>query len=178
MPRKDCTLPSWMASKSVRRSHQGVYAENTTMPCLQAKYKLLSRNVPEVKPEDMVHVVGGIYCPISVLFGRPSVHTSNGVFAARENPETEECGVVYASCPKCLFDKSLIEKGKGKGKEAQLVEIVPGTEDYQNPWVAYTSENYTRIAEAAEKNRTHPAKHTAKTSKKAKAEGWEEEGTA
>lgn len=108
----------------------------------------------------MLHVIGGIYCPVSVLYGNPSVHSSNGVFAARNIARVgseEECDVVYASCPNCVLDKSLATGTRG-GKDAQLVEMVPGTEDSQHPWVAYTRGNYARIAEAAAKTRTHPAK--------------------
>lgn len=137
------------------------------MPCLQSKYKQLSKhmNPDQVKQEDMVHVIRGIYCPVSVLYGRPSVHSSNGVFAARDITRVapgEECGVVYASCPNCVFDKSLSKEEEGG---EQLVEMVHGTEDSQNPWVIYTRENYSRIAEAAERTRTHPAKHMASRKK-------------
>ena len=128
------------------------------MPCLQRVHKRLLQSVPDVKKEDMVHVVGGIYCPVSVLCGHPSVHSSNGVFAARKvtrmSPE-EECGVVYASCPHCMLDKSLVAR---VGKGPKLVEMVTGTEDSQHPWVVYTQENYARIAEVAATHTTHPAK--------------------
>jgi hypothetical protein len=138
------------------------------MPSLQHKHKVLSHKVPDVKVEDMLHVIGGIYCPVSVLYGHPSVHSSNGVYAARDIAKVgsgEECDVVYASCPNCVMDKSLVST-RG-GKDVQLVEMVQGTEDSQHPWVVYTRANYDRIAEAAAKSRTHPAK-IPKTASKSK----------
>lgn len=171
VPSKDCSLPQWMKSALSQRPGQ-VYSENSQMGSLQSRYKSLLPLVPDALPEDMVHVIGGVYCPVSVLYGNPSMHTSNGVYLARRLVSRSGDGweVVYASCAHCVYDKTLaLPKDSDR-----LAEIVPGGEDMQYPWVAYTPLGYPRIIMAAAANtrsHTHTAtKSNARIPKKHKAE--------
>lgn len=134
----------------------GGYSENSSMGSLQQRFKTLSRLVPDVQPEDMVHVIGGVFCPVSVLYGNPGVHTSNGVYVARRL----SLDVVYASCAHCVLNKG--KKGleeEENGRPFLGVEILVGSEDMQYPWVAYTRENYPRIINASLAN-TPPSSRT------------------
>jgi hypothetical protein len=143
----------------------GGYAENTGMGSLRDRHKALIKKIPDassVRLEDMMHVIGGFYCPVSVLYGNPAVHTSNGGYVAK----TSSMDKVYVSCPFCVFDKKLMQK-------EPLVDLVPGTENSKHPWAVYTREGYPRITQAAleasSKNYTHPANN--KSAKKQKKTG-------
>jgi hypothetical protein len=130
------------------------------MSSLQPRYKTLSPLVPDLKPEDMLHVTRGIYCPVSVLYGSPHIHTHNGVYVARSLSlqSKGECGIVYVSCPYCVLDKSLMpNKKKGEG----LASIVAGSENMAYPWVAYTREGFPGIMKAAaEQDKASPVNVT------------------
>lgn len=135
------------------------YAENTGMDSLRERHKTLSKHIPGIRLEDMMHVIGGFYCPVSVLYGNPYVHTSNGGYAAK----TVDGGQVYVSCPYCVFEKSLMMKSESL-EEEKMISVVPGTEDSRHPWVVYTRENYQKIMmmETAAKTHTHPANNNKK----------------
>lgn len=148
-----------MKSAWTQRLEQA-YSENSQMGSLQSRHKSLSLLVPDVLLEDMVHVIGGVYCPVSVLYGNPGIHTSNGVYLARrltsvtgDSLELEECKVVYVSCSHCVVDKTLLLPKEDENKK-RLADIVAGGEHMQYPWVAYTPGNYPRIVEAATGNKT------------------------
>jgi hypothetical protein len=139
------------------------------MGSLQSRHKSLSQLVPSVCLRDMVHVIGGVICPVSALFGNPGVHTNNGVYVARRLPPLpgdnhggDVVGPVYASCAHCVFDKAAWRRHT-QLVEDRLVEIVAGGEDMKYPWVVYTRDNYPLIiatattAAAPARSRTHPA---------------------
>jgi hypothetical protein len=145
----------------------GGYSENSSMGSLQLRYKTLSQLVPDVQPEDMVHVIGGVFCPVSVLHGNPGVHTSNGVYVARRL----SLDVVYASCAHCVLSKGKkrLEEVEGNGRPFLGVEILVGSEDMQYPWVAYTRENYPRIITASLANAPSSRTHTTAQNSNVKA---------
>ena len=142
----------------------GEYAENTRMDSLKNRHKSLSRYIPEVGLEGMMHVIGGFYCPVSVLYGNPYVHTSNGGYAAK----TLDGKTVYVSCPYCVFEKTMVDS-----QETLMDMVVPGTEDSRYPWVMYTEENYQKIMKADKTSgvitgatHTHPANNSKKKNQK------------
>lgn len=144
---RKCSLPQWMKSAWMPGAGQK-YGENSQMECLQLLYRSLSRLVPDVLLEDMVHVVG-VPCPVSVLYSKTVVvHGSNGIYMARK-PDGN-CDVVYARCTHCVLDKSLLPKydsSSDGGDEGALAEIV-GDLISGHPWVAYTRQNYPKIIAA------------------------------
>lgn len=159
VPRRGSSLPPWM--KSATATHMaggGVYSENTRMDSIKSRYEALNKHVSGVRLEDVMHVVGGYPCPVMTLYGNPHTHKSNGGYVAI--PHDKE-GVVYAMCAFCMFDRSLMKKGK-----EVLVDIVDGMENSAYPWVIFTEEGYPRIireqAQTAAKTHTHPAKRNKK----------------
>lgn len=87
----------------------------------------------------MMHIVGGFYCSVSVLYGNPHIHRRNGGYIAK----TEDEQTVYVSCPFCVFDPSRATKNP-------LAVMVPETAKSTHPWVIYTEEVYEAIARAVE----------------------------
>ena len=121
------------------------YSENTGMGTLRDRHARLSKYVPGLALEDVIHVRGGCFCPVLTLYGAPRIHSSNGVYVALQRREgSGEVAAVYASCPNCKF-----ESKKMGGEEGVMVDIVPGLENSRHPWVVYTEETYARIAAAA-----------------------------
>lgn len=163
-------LPPWMKSAVPRFRQSDTYAENRVMESLKSRYVSLSRHVKGLRQEDMVHVVGGCFCPVLTLYGTPRFHSSNGIFMAivtatgggdskqdkNEEDQEEEEEVksrVYASCPNCRYDGKA-RRGGGGNKAADSLPpmtemIVPGTENSSHPWVEFTEEGYHRIMEMA-----------------------------
>lgn len=134
------------------------YGENRRMDCLATRHKTLSKYVPGV--EDVVHVIGGAFCPVLTLYGLPRFHSSNGLFMAKG-----EGGVVYASCPSCVFEPRAAKKNV-----EELVKVVPGSEEARYPWVVFTEEGYPRITQMATTSReTHPASNKSNHDKSKKA---------
>lgn len=135
----------------------GGYSVNRSMGSIADRYKSLNRYVSGVRVEDVMHVVGGFPCPVMTLYGSPHVHTSNGVYVAIPQGGDDGSKLVYVMCPFCVFEKSMVVKGKDA-----LVGIVPGMENSAYPWVVYTEEGYPRIMEkqleTRPKAQTHPAK--------------------
>lgn len=121
------------------------------MSSLDNRHKTLSRFIPEVKREDMVHGACNVICPVQALCGSPGYHSNNGVYLASVGE------VVYASCPSC----SLSGLRALKDKKQALVEVVEGTETYTHPWVIYTEQAYMRLVTMA----STPQKVTARTKK-------------
>jgi len=139
-------LPPWMKSVADRFG-SGNYTEYRRMDCLVTRHKTLNKYVSG-GVEEVVHVIGGAFCPVLTLYGVPRFHSSNGLFMAKG-----EAGVVYASCPSCVFEPRAVKKNM-----QELVKIVPGLEEAKNPWVMYTEEGYPRVTQAATTSReTHPA---------------------
>lgn len=126
------------------------------MESLSQKGRSLSKYVPEIKLEDMMHVIGGVFCPVLTLYGTPRIHSSNGCYVAKMGQDR-----LYASCPNCSFERSLVKK-------QTLVETVPGTEQHVHPWVVFEEEGFQQVVEAASRTQTHPASKKAKTSLTAK----------
>lgn len=109
------------------------------MGSLDDRHRTLSRFIPEVKREDMVHGACNVVCPVRALHGSPGYHSNNGVYLASVGE------VVYASCPSCSFSGY----GALKDKKQALVEVVEGTGASSHPWVVYTEQAYTRLVTMA-----------------------------
>jgi hypothetical protein len=139
--------------KSAIASRGGGYTENTGMGSLDYRHKTLSKFIPEVKREDVVHGACNVVCPVRALYGSPGYHTNNGVYLASVGE------VVYALCPSCSFTGAQ----QSKKKKQALVEIVEGTEASGHPWVVYTEQAYTRLVTMA----STPQKTTAEKKRKA-----------
>jgi hypothetical protein len=137
------------------------------MDSLRSYHSSLCKYVYGVEPEDMRHVQGGAFCPVLALYGTPRFHSNNGLFIAKKQEE----GVVYVSCPSCVFDSQMMRKN------GEALLLVPGSEGARHPWVAYTEENYPRIMELAVSGatRTHPAKN--KKSKMTEASSSHDSGS-
>ena len=135
----------------------GGYAENTGMGSLRDRHARLSKHVPRVAPEDVIHVTGGCFCPVLSLYGVPRIHSSNGVYVALQRREGGggEVEAVYASCPNCEFERKNMSKDR-------MVDIVPGLEDSTHPWVRYTEDTYASMAAAASTNPAPPPPPTLK----------------
>lgn len=128
-----------------------IYTESTGMDSLRSRYESLSKLVSGVRRQDVIHIIGGFYCGVSVLYGSPHIHRSNGGYIAK----TEDEKTVYVSCPYCVYDPSCATKNP-------LADILQGTEKTKHPWVRYTEEVYQAIARIAE------SREGAATTKKAK----------
>ena len=111
------------------------------MQCLELKYKRLKEHVPEVKREDVGHIIAAIPCPIQALCGKVQVHANNGVFVAKTGEN-----MMYALCSNCsLCGEFDVEKS--------LAEIVVGMEKSRSPWVKYTEDTFNKMLQISKKAR-------------------------
>ena len=102
------------------------------MQCLEARYDRLKEHVPEVKREDVGHIIAAVPCPIQALYGKMKVHANNGIFVAKAGDD-----VLYAMCSNC----SLCGEFDVKKSMASIVE---GMEKSGRPWVKYTEETFSK----------------------------------
>jgi hypothetical protein len=103
------------------------------MQCLETKYNKLKEYIPEVKREDVGHIIAAIPCPIQALCGKVKVHANNGVFVAKIGDS-----VMYAMCSNCSLCAEI-------DAEKSLANIVEGMEKSRCPWVKYTEETFAKM---------------------------------
>lgn len=109
------------------------------MQCLEARYNSLKEHVPELKREDVGHIIAAVPCPIQALYGKVQVHASNGVFVAKAGDN-----VLYAMCSNCSLHGKI-------DAEKSLASIAEGMERSTCPWVKYTEETFNKMMQQMSK---------------------------
>jgi hypothetical protein len=109
------------------------------MQCLEAKYNSLKEHAPEVKREDVGHIIAAVPCPIQALYGKVQVHANNGVFVAKAGDN-----VLYAMCSNCSVGGEI-------DTEKSLASTVQGMERSRCPWVMYTEETFSKMMQQMSK---------------------------
>ena len=109
------------------------------MQCLETRYDSLIKHVPDVKREDVGHIIAAVPCPIQALYGKVQIHANNGVFVAKTGDD-----VLYAMCSNCSVCGEI-------DAEKSLASTVEGMEKSRRPWVKYTEETFGKMMQQMSK---------------------------